>query len=86
MRSKVVPIRLDRELLEFIDMLVKLGIFNSRSEAPRELIKASIEEFKWIPKVIEAVEKLFEIERKEKNIPIRLEGALKDLLRERERF
>jgi len=67
-------------------MLIKLGIFNSRSEALRELIKAGIKEFKWIPKVVEAVEKLFEIERKEKNIPIRLEGALKDLLRERERF
>jgi len=86
MGSQVVPIRLDRELLEFIDMLVKLGIFNSRSEALRELIKAGIEEFKWVPKVIEAVEKLFEIERREKNIPIRLEGALKDLLKERGRF
>jgi len=86
MGSQVVPIRLDRELLEFIDMLVKLGIFNSRSEALRELIKAGIEELKWVPKVIEAVEKLFEIERKEKSIPIRLEGALKDLLKERGRF
>ncbi len=86
MNSQVVPIRLDRDILEFIDLLIKLGVFNSRSEALRELIRAGIEEFKQLPKVVNAVEKLLELERSEGDIPIRLEGALKQLLRERGRF
>jgi len=61
-------------------------VFNSRSEALRELIRAGIKELKSVPKVIEAVEKLFELERNEGDIPIRLEGALKQLLEERGRF
>ncbi len=86
MGSQVVPVRLDRDLLELIDLLIKLGVFNSRSEALRELIRAGIKELKSVPKVIEAVEKLFELERNEGDIPIRLEGALKQLLEERGRF
>ncbi len=86
MGGQVVPVRLDREMLEFIDMLVKLGVYGSRSEALRELIKIGVGEFKWVAKVAEAAEKLFELEREEGDIPIKLEGALKQLLEERGRF
>ncbi len=84
--SQVVPVRLDRELLEFVDALVQLGVFGSRSEALRELISAGLEELKWVPKVVEAVEKLFELEREEGDVPVRLDGALKELLEGRGRF
>jgi len=86
MGSRVVPVRLDRELLEFVDELVRLGVFSSRSEALRELINFGIEGLKWVPEVVEAVEKLFELEREEGDVPVRLEGALRELLEERGRF
>lgn len=66
--------RLDREVLEFIDIPVRLGIYDSLSEALRELIKVDVEEFKWIAKVAEAAEKLFELEREGEEIPIKLEA------------
>lgn len=36
--------------------------------------------------IVEAVNKLFELEKEEGDIPVRLEGALRQLLAERERF
>ena len=86
MGSQVVPIRLKREVLAFIDTLVKLGVYKSRSEALRELIEAGVEELQWTGKVFEAVEELFEIEREEGDVPVKLEGALRQLLEERGRF
>ncbi len=86
MGSRVIPVRLDRETIEFIDMLVKMGIFSSRSEALRELVKIGIENLKGIKAVMEGVEKLIELEKREGDIPIKLPGALKQLLEERERF
>lgn len=83
MDSRVIPLRLDAEILELIDRLVKLGAFNSRSEALREFVKAGVKRYEYLTRVIEGVEKLLEIERKEGEIPIRLGGALKQLLEER---
>jgi len=82
----VVPVRLDSETLELIEMLVRLRVFRSRSEALRELISSGLESFKWVSKVVEAVEKLFELEKRKGDIPVRLDGALKRLLEERGRF
>ena len=81
-----MPLRLNSETLSFIDMLVKLGIYSSRSEALREPIRLGAEELKWIVKVAEATEKLFELERENGEIPVKLNGALKQLLKERSRF
>ncbi|HDN76008.1 MAG: CopG family transcriptional regulator [Thermoprotei archaeon] len=86
MGSQVVPLRIDAETLEIIDKLVKLGVFSSRSEALRELIKVGIEHYKDLARIVRGVEKLFEIEKEEKEIPVRLDGALKQLLEERGRF
>ena len=41
--SKVIPVRLDDEVLKFIEELVRLGIYSSRSEALRDVIKIGIE-------------------------------------------
>ena len=83
MGSQVVPIRVDREVLEFVDKLVRLGVFGSRSEALRELIKAGIERYEDLARIARGVEKLFELEREEGEIPVRLDGALRQLLEER---
>ncbi len=83
MGSQVVPIRVDKEVLEVVDELVRLGVFSSRSEALRELIKSGIRNYEKLAKIARSIDKLLEIEKEEKEIPIRLNGALKQLLEER---
>ena len=86
MGSRVVPIRLDEETLHLIDTLVRLGIYGSRSEAVRELVKAGAGKIEKLARILEAVEKLFQLEEEHGDIPIRLDGALRQLLEERGRF
>ena len=83
---KVVPVRLDNDIIDFIDMLIKLGIYSSRSEALRNLIRIGMEECRWMVRVNEAVEKLFKLEAESGEIPIRIDGVLKEFLRGRDRF
>ena len=83
--TKVIPVRLDQDMVEAIDTLVALGIYKSRSEALRELIKEGLHNFNWIIKVNKAVESLFEIEKRTGKIPIELNGELKRFLEERRR-
>ena len=85
MKSKVVPLRLEEELLKAVDMLVKLGVYKSRNEALRSLVKKGLENTQEIKAVAEAVRKLFEIEELE-GMPVKLEGALTKFLEERERI
>jgi len=86
MGSKVVSVRLDDELLKLVDELVRLGVYGSRSEALRDFIRIGARYARQIQMVAEAVNKLFELEKEEGDIPVRLEGALRQLLGERERF
>ena len=80
MAGKVVPVRLDRELLEFIDELLRLGVSKSRSEIIRMLAKAGAERYRELSDVSRAVEKLFEVERKTGRIPVELRGGVRELL------
>ncbi len=86
MGSRVVPIRLEDDILRLVEELVKLGVYKSRSEALRDLIRIGAEHMKLTRAVAETVDKLFELEREEGNIPIKLEGVLKQFLLERERL
>ncbi|MEM1548396.1 MAG: ribbon-helix-helix domain-containing protein [Thermoproteota archaeon] len=86
MSSRTIPVRLRAEELRQVDALVELGIFDSRSRALRELIKLGIEGLDEVSEVASALRKLFELEKKEGSIPVKLPGALKQLLSERERF
>ncbi len=86
MGSKVIPVRLDDEILEFIDEPVRLGLYSSRSEALRDIIRAGIRSMGQVREIDEAVTKLFELKKEEGNIPERLGGALRQLLAERGRF
>jgi len=85
MVSQVVPLRISKEILEAVDKLVELGVFSSRSEALRELVKSGLRSYEKLARIAKGVEKLLEIKEREKEIPIRLDGALKQLLEERER-
>ncbi len=86
MVTQVVPVRISREILEAIDRLVELGVFSSRSEALREIVKEGLTKYEKLTRIAKGVERLFEIERERGEIPIKLSGALKQLLSERERF
>jgi len=83
MVTKIVSIRLKEEELKQIDQLVECGIFQSRNEAIRELIKIGIDNLTCSFEVFETVKKLFELEKMEGKIPIDLSGATEQLLRER---
>jgi Arc/MetJ-type ribon-helix-helix transcriptional regulator len=84
MSTKVIPVRLREQELKQIDQLVEYGVFRSRSEAIREIIKLGVE-IAHLSEVFKAVDKLFELERMEGRIPIDLSGATQQLLKERER-
>lgn len=85
MVTKIIPVRLKEQELRQIDQLVEYGIFRSRSEAIRELVRLGVENLAHLSEVLRAVEKLFELERAGGKIPIDLSGATRQLLKERER-
>ena len=86
MGSKVIPVRMEGNVLKFIDDLVKLGLYKSRSEALRELVKAGMKNLEDYKEIVDAVGKLFKLEEKLGKIPIEQPGTLKKLIAERERF
>ncbi|MEM3689545.1 MAG: ribbon-helix-helix domain-containing protein [Thermofilum sp.] len=81
---KGCPVRLGEDELKKIDVLVKYGVFRSRSEAIRELVRLGVK-LAYVSEVLEAVERLFELEKVEGRIPVELGGATRQLLEERER-
>lgn len=86
MGSRTIPVRLESNDLREVDLLVKLGVFNSRSEALRELIRLGVKNLNDIADVALALKKLFELEKTEGGIPLKLPGATRHLLAERDRF
>jgi len=59
--TQTVPVRLGKDMLETIDLLVKLGFYGNRSEAIRELMKKGLEareDLKELGKMVKIVEKL----------------------------
>jgi len=64
---------------------VELGVFKSRSEAVRALVKIGVEELSDLAVIVDACEKLFELERRLGDIPIRFRGGFKELIEMRER-
>jgi metal-responsive CopG/Arc/MetJ family transcriptional regulator len=64
MGSKVIPVRLSHEVLETIDVLIRLGVFKSRSEAIKTLVMIGINNLDDATEIFKACEKLFELEKK----------------------
>jgi len=83
MGSRIVPVRLDDGDLRQVNLLVRFGLFSSRSEALRAFIRLGVRSLK---DVAEGLEKLSRLEAEEGDIPIRLDGALRELLAGRDRF
>ncbi len=65
---------------------MEMGVYESRSEALRDLIRISAENMKRAKLIAEAMVSLFRMEEKIRDIPVRLESALEKLLAERGRF
>ena len=66
-----------------MEELVEMGVYESRSEALRDLIRISAENMKRAKLIAEAMVSLFRMEEKIRDIPVRLESALEKLLAER---
>ena len=59
--TEIVPVRIDKEILDTLDLFVTLGYYKSRSEAIRELMKKGIEardEVKVLGRLVKMVESL----------------------------
>jgi Arc/MetJ-type ribon-helix-helix transcriptional regulator len=57
--TETIPVRLDRETIDTLDLLVKTGLYRNRSEAIRELIKRGLdsqEELKKLGKLVKMIE------------------------------
>ena len=85
MGSKTVSTGIEQETLDAVDALVKLGIFKSRSEALKILIKIGLSSVGDVVNVVRISERLFELERTLGYIPVRLDGGFKDLMEMRMR-
>lgn len=86
MGSRTIPVRMRDDDIRQVDLLVELGVFNSRGEALRELIKLGVKNLSDVAEIAAALERLSELEDKEGDIPVRLQGAVEQLLAERGRF
>ena len=84
--SRTIPVRMRDDDIRQVDLLVELGVFNSRGEALRDLIKLGVKNLSDVAEIAAALEGLSELEDKEGDIPVRLQGAVEQLLAERGRF
>ncbi len=59
--TEIVPVRIDKETLDTLNLFVTLGFYRSRSEAIRELMKKGLEardEVKELGRMVKIVESL----------------------------
>jgi Arc/MetJ-type ribon-helix-helix transcriptional regulator len=59
--TETIPVRLNRETVETIDLLVKTGLYSNRSEAIRELMKRGLnsqEELQQLGKLVKIIRNL----------------------------
>ena len=72
----VVPIRLSRQDARRLDLLVKLGIYRSRTEAIRAMIQAGADEqvnrYLMNATVLKALDELLEYEKSKGRNPLRI--------------
>jgi Arc/MetJ-type ribon-helix-helix transcriptional regulator len=74
MAMTVVPIRLSRQDARKLDLLVKLGLYNSRTEAMRAMIQATADEqlnrYMLNDRVREALNELLQAEKRHGENPL----------------
>jgi Arc/MetJ-type ribon-helix-helix transcriptional regulator len=75
----VIPIRLTRKDARKLDLLIKLGIYRSRTEAIRSMVNAKADEqvtqHLANEKTLRVLKKLLEYERKEGKNPMHIVSA-----------
>jgi len=76
MAMTVVPIRLSRQDARRLDLLVRLGLYNSRTEAMRAMIQATADEqlsrYMLNDRVKEALNELLQAEKRHRENPLRI--------------
>jgi len=76
MAMTVVPIRLSRQDARKLDLLVKLGLYDSRTEAMRAMIQAKADEqlnqYMLSDRVKEALTELLQVEKRHRENPLRI--------------
>jgi Arc/MetJ-type ribon-helix-helix transcriptional regulator len=76
MAMTVVPIRLSRQDARKLDLLVKLGLYNSRTEAMRAMIQAAADEqlnrYMLNDRVREALNELLQAEKRHGENPLHI--------------
>jgi len=70
---------------KLIDALIRLGFFESRDEALSMVSKLEADGLEDLAAVLRVVEALVKLEKELGRVPIGLDGALEELLKERER-
>jgi Arc/MetJ-type ribon-helix-helix transcriptional regulator len=72
----VVPIRLSRQDARKLDLLVRLGLYNSRTEAMRAMIEATADEqlsrYMLNDRVKEALNEVLQAEKQDGQNPLRI--------------
>jgi Arc/MetJ-type ribon-helix-helix transcriptional regulator len=61
MMTQTVPVRVEDETIQALDLLVKLGFYKNRSEAMRDVMKKGLEAWqdaKEFGRLVAAIEKL----------------------------
>lgn len=64
--TQTIPVRMDRETLEALDLLVKTGLYRNRSEAVRQLMKRGLESQDSLRRLGRLVRLLSELDSKKK--------------------
>lgn len=76
MAMTVVPIRLSRQDARKLDLLVRLGLYNSRTEAMRTMIQATADDqlnrYMLNDRVKEALNELLQAEKEQGENPLRI--------------
>jgi Arc/MetJ-type ribon-helix-helix transcriptional regulator len=86
MAKDTIQIRIDEDTKKFIETLVKSNLFKTRSDAIRYLLSMGMSNAGDIDDILKKVDRLKELERKEKKIPVEIPGTFKNLVRNRDRF
>ena len=86
MAKEKIQIRIDEETSKFVNLMLRSGLFRTKSDALRYILSAGITAAAKFPEVSEKVEKLKSMEKTSGRPPIELAGSFKDLLVNRDRF
>lgn len=88
MGKEVLPVRLDREIIDILEEIVKAGFFPDKSKAARELLKLGLEKFNedMMARISSLVDIAIKIERDAKEPAITVPKLREMLILERDRW